>query len=275
MNKKGVIDVNKKGVIDVNKKGVIDVRRRVLYIVPVVSESELADFYKGYLSQFKGPETELEVTSLTEGARHLEYYSYGALAVPKILKIIKEAEKENFDAAIIGCFDDPGLREAREIAEKLVVTAPAEASMHIAVTLGQRFSIIVGRTKWIPLMRENVIKYGFLDHLASFQAIGMGVLDLQKDPEETKRRIVQAAEKAIEQDGAEVIILGCTHQFGFYQELQSALGVPVIDAALAALNYAEFLVDLRNKHGWYFNKKNEYLPPPHEEIEAWKLSDLF
>jgi len=34
-------------------------------------------------------------------------------------------------------------------------------------------------------------------------------------------------------------------------------------------------MDLRNKHGWYFNKKNEYLPPPHEEIEAWKLSDLF
>lgn len=181
-------------------------RRRVLYIEPVVSE--LVDSWKGYLSQFKGPETELEVTSLTEGPRHLEYYSYGSLVVPKILKIIKEAEKENFDAAIIGCFYDPGLREAREIAEKLVVTAPAEASMHIAVTLGQRFSIIVGRTKWIPLMRENVIKYGFQDHLASFQAIGMGVLDLQMDPEETKRRIVQAAEKAIEQDGAEVIILG-------------------------------------------------------------------
>lgn len=248
-------------------------RRRVLYIEPVVSE--LVDSWKGYLSQFKSPETELEVTSLTEGPRHLEYYSYGSLVVPKILKIIKEAEKENFDAAIIGCFYDPGLREAREIAEKLVVTAPAEASMHIAVTLGQRFSIIVGRTKWIPLMRENVIKYGFQDHLASFQAIGMGVLDLQMDPEETKRRIVQAAEKAIEQDGAEVIILGCTHQFGFYQELQGALGVPVIDVALAALNYAEFLVDLRNKHGWYFNKKNEYLSPSHEEIEAWKLSDLF
>ena len=124
-------------------------------------------------------------------------------------------------------------------------------------------------------MRENVIKYGFQDHLASFQAIGMELLDLQMDHEETKRRIFQAAEKAIEQDGAEVIILGCTKQFGFYQELQSALGVPVIDAALAAFNYAEFLVDLRNKHGWYFNKKNEYLSPPYEEIEAWKLSDLF
>ena len=248
-------------------------KRKVLYIEPVVSET--VDSWKVYLSQFKDPETELEVTSLTEGPRHLEYYSYGSLVVPKILKIIKDAEKENFDAAIIGCFYDPGLRESREIAEKLVVTAPAEASMHIAVTLGQRFSIIVGRTKWIPLMRENVIKYGFQDHLASFRPIGMGVLELQTDPEETKRRIVQAAEKAIEQDGAEVIILGCTHQFGFYKELQDALRVPVIDVALAAFNYAEFLVDLRNKHGWYFNKKNEYQSPSYEEIKDWKLSDLF
>ena len=255
----------------------IGVKRRVLYIRPIVTDvvTGNADFKRYLLSQFKDPETELEVTSFTEGIRHMRYYSYASLAVPKILKIIKKAEKENFDAAIIGCFYDPGLREAREIAEKLMVTAPAEASMHIAVTLGQRFSIIVNRTKNIPLMRENVIKYGFQDHLASFQPIGMGVLELQMDPEETKRRIVQAAEKAIEQDGAEVIILGCTHQFGFYQELQGTLGVPVIDAALAAFNYAEFLVDLRNKHGWYFNKKNEYLPPPHEEIEAWKLSDLF
>lgn len=247
--------------------------KRLLYIEPVVSD--IIDPWKGYLSQFKDPKTELEVISLTEGPRHLEYYSYGSLVVPKILKIIKEAEKEDFDAAIIGCFYDPGLRESREIAGRLVVTAPAEASMHIAITLGQRFSIIVGRTKWIPLMRENVIKYGFQDHLASFRPIGMGVLDLQIDPEETKRRIVQAVERAVEQDGAEVIILGCTHQFGFYKELQDTLGVPVIDAALAAFNYAEFLVDLRDNYGWYFNKKNEYQSPPNEEIKAWELSDLF
>ena len=53
----------------------------------------------------------------------------GSLVVPKILKITKEAEKENFDAAIIGCFYDPGLREAREIAEKLVVT-PSSGSLN-------------------------------------------------------------------------------------------------------------------------------------------------
>ena len=258
----------------VNKKGVSGVKRKVLYINPTVVEG--ADPFKGYLSQFKSPDTELEVTSLTEGPRHLQYYSYHALVVPKMLRIIKEAEKENFDAAIIGCFADPGFREVREIAEKMIVTTPGEASVNIAASLGQRFSIILGRTTHAPLIRENITRYGFhQDKLASFPAINMGVLDFQMSPEETKRRIVQLAKKAIEQDGAEVIILGCTCQFGFYQELQGILGVPVIDVAVAALNYAEFLVDLRNKHGWFFNKKNEYLPPPHGEIEAWKLSELF
>jgi len=70
------------------------VRRRVLYIEPAVVANELVNSWKGYLSQFKDPETKLEVTSLTEGARHLEYYPYGSLAVPKILKIIKMAEKK-------------------------------------------------------------------------------------------------------------------------------------------------------------------------------------
>jgi Asp/Glu/hydantoin racemase len=84
-------------------------------------------------------------------------------------------------------------------------------------------------------MREKVIRYGFQDHLAFFQVISMGVLNLQMDSEETKRRIVQAAEKVVEQDKAEVVILNYTYQFGFYQELHGALGLPVIDVALAAL----------------------------------------
>lgn len=247
-------------------------KKRILYIEPV--KSEMDQEWREYLSNFCEKETEVDVISLRKGPKHLEYYAYGSLVIPGILKIIKNAEEQGYDGAVIGCFYDPGLKEAREIVHRLVVTAPAESSMHIASTLGQRFSIIVGRKKWIPLMRENVIKYGFLDHLSSFREIGMGVLDLQVDPEETKKRIIESSVKAVSSDGAEVIILGCTHQFGFYQELQEKLGIPVIDVACAAMNFAEFLIDLREKHGWFFNKKNEYLPPPREEIENWNLSEL-
>lgn len=256
----------------------VNMKKRILFVEPVVKENN--DSRKNYLSRFKSSETIIELESLSEGPRRLTYYSYGSIVAPKILKIIKQAEKRNFDAAIIGCFYDPAIKEAREISEKIVVTAPMEASLHIASTLGQRFSIIVAWGKLIPLMKENVVKYGFKDNLASFKSIDIRrdagkAIDLQLDIKETKHRIVEVSKKAIEEDGAEVIILGCTEYFGFYKELQDTLCVPVIDVSLAALHYAEFLIDLRNKHSWYFSKRNIYLSPPIEEIKEWNLLDLY
>jgi len=129
---------------------------------------------------------------------HLEYHYYEALVLTDILHQIKQAEYDGYDAAVIGCFYDPGLREAREIVENLVVTAPAEAAMHIATTLGHTFSVLVGRKKWIPKMHENVVKYGFSDQLASFKPLEMGVYDFQKDPAETAQRMRAAAKEAVE-----------------------------------------------------------------------------
>jgi allantoin racemase len=187
------------------------------------------------------------------------------------LKKIKQAEKDNYDATIIGCFYDPGLLEAREISEKMCITAPAEASMHIASTLGHKFSIIVGRDKWIPQMEENVINKGFRDKLASFKSVGLGVYDFHKDEELTKKRLKEVAKEAVERDKADVIILGCTIQFGFYKELEEYLGVPVIDSVVASLKYSEFLIELKDKINWTHSKKGAYETPPINEIKAWNL----
>ena len=53
-----------------------------------------------------------------------------ALVLAESLHIIKQAEKDGFDAAVMGCFYDPGLHDAREIVEDMVITAPAETCMH-------------------------------------------------------------------------------------------------------------------------------------------------
>lgn len=244
-------------------------KKKILYIRPAVIE--VNNFKKYLLSQIDKTKIILEVISLAEGPRHLEYYCYGALVLPKILEIVRSAEKNNFDGVVLGCFYDIGLRESREITQKLIITAPGESSMHIAATLGQRFSIIVGSPKHIPILRENVAKYGFQNQLASFRDIGTRVQDLHNNINITKEKIIRSAKEAINSDGAEVIILGCGSLFSFYRELQNILEVPIIDVSLAALNYADFFIGLRNQYGWYFNKKNEYLSPPCEEIEAWKL----
>jgi len=247
---------------------------KILWINPVGT----ADFdapIGEFLSGAKTPGTEIDVVSLPRGPLHLEYHYYEALILADTLHEIRRAELAGYDAAVIGCFYDPGLREAREIAERLVVTAPAESAMHIATTLGHSFSIIVGRKKWIPKMHENVVKYGFKEQLASFKSVDLGVYDFQKDKKETARRLKAAAREAVEDDGAEVIVLGCTIEFGFYRELQEEFGVPVIDAVLAPLKYTEFLVELRDRFGWKASKVYGYQSPPLEEIQGWKLQEKY
>ncbi len=247
---------------------------KILWIDPV-GTNLFDEPIKAFLETAKRPETTLEVVSLDKGPMHLEYHYYEALVLADTLHVVRRAELDGYDAAVIGCFYDPGLREAREITERLVVTAPAEAAMHIATTLGHTFSVLVGRKKWIPKMHENVVKYGFTDQLASFKSLEMGVYEFQKDPKETARRMREAAREAVEVDGAEVIVLGCTIEFGFYRELQAELGVPVIDAVLAPLKYAEFLVDLRERFDWSHSKVYGYQSPPAQEIGQWKLAKQY
>ena len=247
---------------------------KILFIDPV--GTNLFDQpIKEYLETAKRPETQVDVVSLQRGPMHLEYHYYEALVLADTLHAVRKAELDGYDAAVIGCFYDPGLFEAREITERLVVTAPAEAAMHIATTLGHTFSILVGRRKWIPKMHENVVKYGFSDQLASFKSLDMGVHDFQKDPAKTAQRMRDAAREAVEVDGAEVIILGCTIEFGFYKELQEELGVPVIDAILAPFKYAEFLTELKGRFSWTHSKIYGYQSPPRTEIAEWKIEEQY
>lgn len=238
---------------------------RIVYIDPVGPEGACYSLKEG-LEGIKHKETEVEFIHLDRGPRHLEYMYYESLIIPDLLHTIKNLEKKSYDAAIIGCFYDPGLLAAREIANQIIITAPAEASLYLAATLGYKFSIIVGREKWIPRMTENIEFYGLKDKLASFKTLGFGALEFHKDEVFTKGRLKEKAIEAVEQDRAEVIILGCTMQFGFYKELQEYIKVPVIDPVIASFKYAEYLVELRDRFSWQVSKRCALESPPFSEI---------
>jgi len=247
---------------------------RLLWINPAGIDS-FNQPIEEYIESDKNSRIEVDVVSMPRGPHHLEYQYYCALAVPDILHRIKQAEKQGYDGAIIGGFYDLALREAREITTDFVVTAPAESCMHIATTLGDSFSIIVGRKRWIAVMEENVVKYGFRSRLASFKAIGIGVLDFQVDREKTLRKLLTAARQALEKDLADTIILGCTIEFGFFRELQKELRVPVIDPVLAPLKYAEFLIELKDRFRWTHSKALRYQTPSAKEIRDWDLANQY
>lgn len=243
-------------------------RRKILFLNPI-GTPVFDEIMLRYLNEHKDERTIVDVASLRSGPHHLEYYSYDVSVSPQILKEVIKAERSGYDALIIGCFYDPALREAREVSD-IVVAGPAESSLLIASLLGDKFSIIVGKRKWIPLMEENVSKYGLKSRLVSLEPIGLGVHDLHRDERDTKERIIQAARKAIDK-GAEVIILGCTVFLGFYKELQSMINVPVVDPVVASLKIAELKVDLKRKSGWSYSRIGLYEMPPKSEIEAWNL----
>jgi allantoin racemase len=243
---------------------------QVLWINPLGTDV-FDESIRDELERVKRPDTEVEVRSLGRGPHHLEYACYEAAVVDDILAMLVQAEREGFDAAVIGCFYDTGLRPAREVTSRLAVAAPCESAVHIASTLGDSFSVVVGRRKWIPEMRDNVIRYGYGGRLASFKVLELGVHDFQADPHETHRRIASAGRDAVEQDGAEVIVLGCTAEFGFFERLQDELDVPVIDATVAPFKYAELLGEV-SRLGWLPSKVGGYASPPEDELEAFGLA---
>ena len=89
--------------------------------------------------------------------------------------------------------------------------------------------------------------------------------EFQEDHDRTQSRLFEAGKKAVEQDYAEAIILGCTMEVGFYKDVAAELGVPVIDPSIAALKRAEYGATLKRDCGWKPSRIWSCEAPPEEE----------
>ena len=97
----------------------------------------------------------------------------------------------------------------------------------------------------------------------------MSTLEVDQDPAGAMRSIVEEARKAVEQDHAEVICLGCAGMAGLEDAITSELGVPVIDGVGAAVRFAEAVVGL----GLKTSKVSTYAKPNAKRIIGWPLSE--
>ena len=245
---------------------------RILWIDPIVQDRLYADALSAAFDGARRPDTAVDIISLPPGPkpRHLRYHAYEALVMADIVTTVYRFA-DAYDAFVIGCFYDLGLREAREVSGKAIVTAPCQSSLAIAAQLGNSFSVLVGASKAIPKMRENIHLYGHGSRLRSMRPLNINVLDFQAQAERTLDTMLREGRKAVDEDGAEVIILGCSAEVGFHHRLQDEIGVPVIDSALAPFKYAEFLAETAERFAWYPSRVWGSEAPPEHEIEAWDL----
>lgn len=237
-------------------------------INPVITTRWEEDTRRTYAAAARA-DTEVSVVSLDWGTASIESYRDEALVVPDILAKVVQAAQDRVHAVIIDCMADPGLFAARELVS-IPVVGPAQASMHLAATLGHRFSVLTVFEHDNPAVEDLVARYGLSTRLASVRAFNIPVLALDEDIEETVAVLINLSERAVQEDGAHVIVPGCTGLAGLAPRIQTGLAergceVPVLDPPSVAMKLAESLIDLGQTHS-----KRTFPSPPTKEIR-WSV----
>lgn len=233
---------------------------KICAIIPILKKETFEEITYKELEAAARPDVDITVVSLEKGPASIESAYEEEVAAPWILQRVREAEKNGFDAVIIDCMGDPALEAAREVVD-IPVVGPCQSSMMIASVLGDKFSVVTVLRRLIPLFWRMVRRYGVEDKVASVRSVEVPVLELEKRRDEVKAALLRESKKAIEEDGADVIILGCTGMIGMARELQESLDVPVVDPGIVPLKLAEMLVDLKLSQS-----KVVYPMPPSKEI---------
>lgn len=232
--------------------------KRFLIINPNTSEEMTEDIRRTVMA-VKSDWAAIEVRSPDFGPRSLESFRDYALASFAMLRLCN-GQKTPYDGVLVCCFGDPGLYAIKETLS-CPVLGIAESSMSLALLLGQRFSILAASEKAVPMMRDMVGQYGLTARLASVEAIGLSVLEAERDKETSIRLLTEVGKKAKDQ-GAETLILGCAGMTGLKHHIETALGMPVLDPVECGYRLLETLAHAGISH----SRAGLYAPPNTQEI---------
>lgn len=194
------------------------------------------------------PATEVRVEAVERGPLSIESAIEDYMAVPEILKKLLGVQK-TYDAAIIGCFGDPGLRPARELVE-IPVIGPSEASVSFASMIGDTFSILTVLDSVVPLMEAQMREMGADSRCKSIRTLNIPVLELATDKERTLQVMIDLAKQMTREDRPASIILGCMSEafLLFDEKMQPSIDVPIINPAKVCIKTAEMFSSLKMTH---------------------------
>ncbi|HBZ79145.1 MULTISPECIES: aspartate/glutamate racemase family protein [Brevibacillus] len=231
---------------------------KIRVILPTIMDTFNQEVQQEF-AQYVGKQVEVDVCHLDYGPASVEGEYDEALCIPNLLEKAIAAEQEGCSGVISLCFADPGVKAAREVVSIPVVGA-GESSMLIASMLGKSFSVVTVLPHVIHMI-ENVSKTtGVNSKLASVRYVDIPVLDLV-DKAKMEDALFAEMVRAIEDDKAHGLVLGCTGMLGVAASLQERLKqhgyeVPVIDPSFASAKMLESLIAMGVKQS-----RLTYMPP--------------
>jgi allantoin racemase len=173
------------------------------------------------------------------------------LIIPSVMKKAKALEQDGADAIVSACILGPGMPQARQVVD-IPVLDPGEVAMHTAAMLGQKFAILAPGLSGVKGFQENILSYRMENQVASILSTDIDPASYVPKERETMDILLKLSIKAIEEDDASVIILGCGMMTGKGKDLKRLLDknsydVTVIQPIPLAVEFAKTLVKLNLK----------------------------
>lgn len=234
---------------------------KILVINPNTSEQMTAKI-RAVAEAAKRNDCEVVVTCPTRGPITIESSYDEAYAIAPTIDLVEQAKGKSYDAIILACFCEVAVEAAREISS-VPVLGLEEPTLSVALLLGEKFGVMTEKRPRVAMKKRHIRRYGLLERMAAIRPLGLSVAELDTDPEGTKTAGMALARRMIEEDGAEVIIMGCAAMAGYSDDLERELQVPVLDPLKVSLKVAEALVDLGLTH----SRVGLYAPPTRKELK--------
>jgi len=251
--------------------------------VPGFEDIWFSVIQKGF-SKVLRPDTEVVQKTLKVGLGNPHDYTnryFANLNLGSIVETFIEAEKEGFDAAVVGCFADTGIKEARAVVD-IPLIGPAESSMLLACQLGRKFAIICANLPGLVAQHEEQVReHGLMDRLIpngivkDIHAFDDTWTKSFADPQFAADGVAERSRELVAQ-GADVIVIGCCgigpfcSAAGLHKIEVDGRNIPILDAQMIAFKTAEMAVDISKTTGLPFTS----LPrPPAEDVK--RVRDIF
>ena len=195
--------------------------------------------------------------------RYLEF-----LDTQEVLENGLQAEKDGYDAFLLGNIFQPGMHELRELLN-IPVLGLAECTVQMACLMGPSFSIINVNPKFNRRIVEDIKLQGLESRMVSVEMMSVerpGVFDEAfSDPSVQDLIVAQftvTARRALEK-GAEVLIPagGSLMAVLTAAQLFHVDGAPVVNGIMALIKTAEMAVQMHQLTGSFTSKRLMYAPP--------------
>ena len=207
------------------------------------------------------PGTEILAVNPPGGPASIEGYYDEALSVAGLLKLIRNVSPA--DAVIIACFDDTGLDAARCLTDRPVIGI-GEAAYHFASMVSNKFSVVTTLARSVPALEHNLLRYGLAARCARVRSSEVAVLELEHPGSDACNRISAEIGRAVTEDRAEAIVLGCAGMADLAGRLAGEHGLPVLDGVACAVRLAEAMAGL----GLRTSRLGGYAPPPEQKLRS-------